>query len=181
MCVGERTRQIPCYYNLGRFDHLVGQIAIYASARYISDIWARVTSCSPISLRLPLFSSLLSLSFPVIVTVLTKALIWGSWLLSMCRHPGCRGNRSKVVSERRRRPLQCSRKTAAQACSWSDGIHSNTHHDTHSRNGPSELCVSVSPLSPRSAAPSSVCRRVSHSGWRCFAGEHQQATWKTGE
>ena len=42
-----------------------------------------------------------SLSLLVIVTTLTKALIWGSWLLSMCRHPGCRGNQSKVVSKRR--------------------------------------------------------------------------------
>lgn len=80
----------------------------------------------------PSLSHSLSLSFLVIVTVLTKALIWGSWLLSMCRHPGCRGNQSKVASKRRRRPLQCSRKTAAQACTWSDGIHSSARHDTHS-------------------------------------------------
>lgn len=62
----------------------------------------------------------------VIVTVLTKPLIWGSWLLSMCRHPGCRGNRSEVVSKRRRRPLQCSRKTAVRTSTSSDGAHSGT-------------------------------------------------------
>lgn len=140
MCVCER--EILYYYNLGRFGHLVGQIAIYASPRYISDIWVRVTLCSPISLCLPLSPAP---SFLVIVTVLTKALIWGSWLLSMCRHPSCRGNQSKVVSKRRRRPLQCSRKTAAQAWTWSDGIHSSTHHDTHSSPNSASESLSLFP------------------------------------
>lgn len=74
----------------------------------------------------------LALSLPVIVTILTKALIWGSWLLFMCRHPGCQGNQSKVVSKRQRRTLQCSRKTAAPACTRRVGTRSSTHHDTRS-------------------------------------------------
>lgn len=80
-----------------------------------------------------IFSLPFSLSLLAIVTILTKALIWGSWLLFMCRHPGCQGNQSKVVNKRQRRTLQCSRKTAAPACSWRGGTHSSSHHDTHSR------------------------------------------------
>lgn len=91
--------------NFGRFGHLFRQI----------------------------FSLSFSLSLLVIVTILTKALIWGSWLLFMCRHPGCQGNQSKVVSKRQHRTLQCSRKTAAPACTQRVGTHSSTHHDTHSR------------------------------------------------
>lgn len=82
----------------------------------------------------------------MIVTVLTKALIEGSWLLSMCRLPGCQGNQSKVVSKRRHRALQCSRKTAAQACSQSDGIHSRTNHDTRCTTALQTLRQYLSPF-----------------------------------
>lgn len=139
--------------------------------------------CSLITLFLPLslLSSLsLSLSVLVSVTVLTKALIWGRWLLSMCRHPGCRGNQSKVVSKRQHRPLQCSRKTAAQVWTWSDGMHSSSHHDTHSHTILQTLALSLRlPLPPpctwrcNTQQLCFACRRVPP--WlELFAAYHQQ-------
>lgn len=127
-----------------------------------------ITLCLPLSLLSSLPLSL-SLSVLVSVTVLTKALIWGRWLLSMCRHPGCRGNQSKVVSKRQRRPLQCSRKTAAQVWTWSDGMHSSSHHDTHSHTILQTLTLSL-PLAPEDITHNSSVSRVGgfHRGWSCL-------------
>lgn len=111
------------------------------------------------------------LSFLVIVTVLTKALIEGSWLLSMCRLPGCQGNQSKVVSKRRHRALQCSRKTAAQACTQSDGIHSRTNHDTRCTTALQTLRQYLSPfISPSLPVPPEDKKKNPHSSSWCVGG-----------
>lgn len=83
----------------------------------------------------------------------------------MCRHPGCRGNQSKVVSKRQCRALQCSRKTAAQACTACDGTHSSTHH-THTlpshRHGPGEI------LMQNSVSPEEIKQTALVDAWESF-------------
>ncbi|MEQ2244411.1 hypothetical protein ILYODFUR_016873 [Ilyodon furcidens] len=69
-------------------------MTIYVPARFITGKLVSYLTVYHLSLSLSL-----SLSLLVIVTVLTKVVIWEKWLLSMCRHPGCRGNQSKVVSK----------------------------------------------------------------------------------
>lgn len=116
-----------------------------------------------------LFRQIFSLSFSlfllVIVTILTKALIWGSWLLFMCRHPGCQGNQSKVVSKRQHRTLQCSRKTAAPACTQSR--YTQQHSSRYTQSHILQTQCLFKQLS---------CWRVggSRCGWVCW---HQQVTW----
>ena len=168
VCVGERTRQIPCYYNLGRFDHSVGQIAIYASARYISDTWARVTLRSPISLRLPLFSSLLSPSPSL------SQWSWLYWQKLSSGEVGCSPCADTLVAGET--GLKLWARGGAGLCSAAEkqqhkpvvGVtaYTATLITIHTvATVLPELCVSVS---PRSTAPSLACRRISRSGWRCF-------------